>query len=101
MRGVSFTFWSLNPDSGDTGGILADDWLADPRPALAGALIRGGGRRARAGTRSGRRWSRPAVRARAGERNLTSSLTATDAITPRRRRLYLASQCSILLHRLK
>ena len=33
------------------------------------------------GTRSGRRWSRPAVRARAGERNLTSSLTATDAIT--------------------
>ena len=42
MRGVSFTFWSLNPDSGDTGGILADDWLADPRPALAGALIRGG-----------------------------------------------------------
>lgn len=26
-RGMSFTFWSLNPDSGDTGGILADDWL--------------------------------------------------------------------------
>lgn len=23
---LSFTFWSLNPDSGDTGGILADDW---------------------------------------------------------------------------
>jgi len=22
-RGLSFTFWSLNPDSGDTGGILA------------------------------------------------------------------------------
>ncbi|MBC7978117.1 MAG: glycoside hydrolase family 5 protein, partial [Myxococcales bacterium] len=26
-RGLSFTFWSLNPDSGDTGGILADDWV--------------------------------------------------------------------------
>jgi len=25
-RGMSFTFWSLNPDSGDTGGILGDDW---------------------------------------------------------------------------
>ena len=26
-RGLSFTFWSLNPDSGDTGGILGDDWV--------------------------------------------------------------------------
>jgi aryl-phospho-beta-D-glucosidase BglC (GH1 family) len=24
--GLSFTFWCLNPDSGDTGGLLADDW---------------------------------------------------------------------------
>jgi endoglucanase len=24
--GVSFTFWSWNPNSGDTGGILNDDW---------------------------------------------------------------------------
>jgi endoglucanase len=24
--GISFTFWSWNPDSGDTGGILNDDW---------------------------------------------------------------------------
>lgn len=23
---LSFTFWCLNPDSGDTGGILQDDW---------------------------------------------------------------------------
>lgn len=23
---ISFTFWSLNPNSGDTGGILNDDW---------------------------------------------------------------------------
>ena len=25
-NGLSFTFWSLNPNSGDTGGILEDDW---------------------------------------------------------------------------
>ena len=24
--GLSFAFWCLNPDSGDTGGILKDDW---------------------------------------------------------------------------
>ncbi|WP_377268967.1 glycoside hydrolase family 5 protein [Peterkaempfera sp. SMS 1(5)a] len=24
--GFDFTYWSLNPDSGDTGGILKDDW---------------------------------------------------------------------------
>lgn len=24
--GMSFTYWSWNPDSGDTGGILNDDW---------------------------------------------------------------------------
>jgi endoglucanase len=24
--GISWTFWSWNPNSGDTGGILADDW---------------------------------------------------------------------------
>jgi len=23
---VSWTFWSWNPNSGDTGGILANDW---------------------------------------------------------------------------
>jgi len=23
---LSFTYWSLNPDSGDTGGVLLDDW---------------------------------------------------------------------------
>ncbi|MGZ3439921.1 MAG: glycoside hydrolase family 5 protein [Polyangia bacterium] len=26
-NGVSFTYWCLNPDSGDTGGILQDDWM--------------------------------------------------------------------------
>jgi len=25
-HGISYTYWSWNPDSGDTGGILADDW---------------------------------------------------------------------------
>ena len=25
-KGVSWTFWSWNPNSGDTGGILANDW---------------------------------------------------------------------------
>jgi len=23
---VSYTYWAWNPDSGDTGGVLADDW---------------------------------------------------------------------------
>jgi aryl-phospho-beta-D-glucosidase BglC (GH1 family) len=26
QTGVSWTYWSWNPDSGDTGGILEDDW---------------------------------------------------------------------------
>jgi endoglucanase len=26
QRGLSFSFWCLNPDSGDTGGLLLDDW---------------------------------------------------------------------------
>lgn len=26
-RGMSFAFWSLNPNSGDTGGILENDWI--------------------------------------------------------------------------
>ena len=25
--GMSFTYWSWNPDSGDTGGIVQDDWV--------------------------------------------------------------------------
>jgi len=27
QKGISWTYWSLNPDSGDTGGILNSDWL--------------------------------------------------------------------------
>lgn len=27
LQGMSFAYWSLNPNSGDTGGILQDDWL--------------------------------------------------------------------------
>jgi len=26
-QNLSYTFWCLNPNSGDTGGILADDWV--------------------------------------------------------------------------
>jgi aryl-phospho-beta-D-glucosidase BglC (GH1 family) len=26
-RTSSWTYWSLNPNSGDTGGILKDDWV--------------------------------------------------------------------------
>ncbi len=44
-NGLSFTYWTLNPDSGDTGGILEDDWqtvredkMAVLRPILAPAL---------------------------------------------------------------
>ncbi len=27
VNGMSWTFWCLNPNSGDTGGILMDDWV--------------------------------------------------------------------------
>jgi endoglucanase len=27
INGISFTYWSWNPDSGDTGGIVQDDWV--------------------------------------------------------------------------
>jgi len=33
---LSFTFWTLNPDSGDTGGILADDWTTVNQDKMAG-----------------------------------------------------------------
>lgn len=26
QQGISWTYWAWNPDSGDTGGILSDDW---------------------------------------------------------------------------
>lgn len=29
QQGMSFSYWSLNPNSGDTGGILQDDWLTE------------------------------------------------------------------------
>ena len=28
-EGISFAYWSLNPNSGDTGGILCDDWQTE------------------------------------------------------------------------
>ena len=41
-RGISWTYWALNPNSGDTGGILADDWtkVDAPKVALLQQLIR-------------------------------------------------------------
>ena len=37
--GISWTYWALNPDSGDTGGVLSDDWTTpdgrQARPAAA------------------------------------------------------------------
>ena len=31
QQGIDWTWWSWNPNSGDTGGILQDDWISDPR----------------------------------------------------------------------
>ncbi|MCA9692425.1 MAG: glycoside hydrolase family 5 protein [Myxococcales bacterium] len=38
---LSFTFWCLNPNSGDTGGILLDDWqtVHDGKMAWLGPLL--------------------------------------------------------------
>ena len=41
QKGMSWTYWSLNPNSGDTGGILADNWITVNQAkmtALAGSL---------------------------------------------------------------
>jgi endoglucanase len=32
QKRLSFTYWSWNPNSGDTGGILLDDWLTVDAP---------------------------------------------------------------------
>jgi endoglucanase len=34
VSGLSYTYWSWNPDSGDTGGILQDDWTSVNQPKL-------------------------------------------------------------------
>ncbi len=52
-RGISWTFWSWNPNSGDTGGVLKDDWttvhadkmdlltdLMDRQPMEFGGVVR-------------------------------------------------------------
>ncbi len=33
-QGMSYTYWSWNPDSGDTGGVLNDDWTTINRAKL-------------------------------------------------------------------
>jgi endoglucanase len=32
--GISWTYWALNPNSGDTGGVLRDDWTTFEAPKL-------------------------------------------------------------------
>jgi endoglucanase len=34
QHGISYTYWSWNPDSGDTGGVLKDDWHTVDRAKL-------------------------------------------------------------------
>lgn len=34
-KGMSFSYWSLNPNSGDTGGMLQDDWQTAQTSKLA------------------------------------------------------------------
>jgi len=34
VSGLSYTYWSWNPDSSDTGGILKDDWSTIDRSKL-------------------------------------------------------------------
>lgn len=34
QTGLSFAYWSLNPNSGDTGGLLQDDWSTPQQPKL-------------------------------------------------------------------
>ena len=33
-KGISWTYWALNPNSGDTGGVLQDDWTTVDRAKL-------------------------------------------------------------------
>jgi endoglucanase len=34
-NGMSFAYWSFNPNSGDTGGLVADDWTTPQTTKLA------------------------------------------------------------------
>lgn len=49
QQGISWTFWSWNPNSGDTGGILNDDWRTvrqdkvDALRPIQGVILGGGG----------------------------------------------------------
>ena len=47
--GASFTYWSWNPNSGDTGGILNDDWttINSAKQAILQPYLLGGTRSAR------------------------------------------------------
>jgi endoglucanase len=43
QKNLSFTYWSWNPNSGDTGGILLDDWVTvdTPKQQLLDKLLTG------------------------------------------------------------
>jgi endoglucanase len=34
QHGISYTYWSWNPDSADTGGILTSNWKTADQPKL-------------------------------------------------------------------
>lgn len=42
-QGISFAYWSLNPNSGDTGGLLQDDWTTEQsfKLELIGMMLHG------------------------------------------------------------
>ena len=50
-RGISWTFWAWNPNSGDTGGVLKDDWttIQAEKMTLLTALMRRGAQATAAG----------------------------------------------------
>ena len=84
VNGMSFTYWSWNPNSGDTGGIALDDWTtintakqAILQPYLIAPV--GGGGPHRAGPRrpAGRRPGRP-------RRRRAAATPPTAASTPGR-----------------
>jgi endoglucanase len=72
--GISWTYWALNPDSGDTGGVLTDDWQTVDRDRLA-LLQRTIRRQRTASAPAGRSSPRIPVPARLQGPRLTLDLT--------------------------
>ena len=70
--GISWTYWALNPDSGDTGGVLTDDWTTPDRAKLA--LLQRTMRRQRIAFGGGPRHPRSPVRPGLRRSSLTLDL---------------------------